>query len=482
MFEKLLVLLGCAYILGWIKPGRSLILLAASALAVFWLQPETSPANLAFWLPAATLALSALTWFLTAAPESRSWKQNAPAALVLLAVILLVDLDHYFDSAQIFTVFAPRPLTLAVVLLMLALVFVVISITRGGRQPSNPQPSTVLRERIWLALALLTLVLAFVLIKSPALVDGVYGWLAQFSSSPESPASLAVRWLGFSYIAFRMIHTIRDRQSGRLPAVTLDEYVTYVVFFPALSAGPIDRLERFVPELRQPLPLTKDDWLFVIRRVFFGLFKKFVIADTLAISALNDSLAQHVHSAGWMWILVYAYAFQIYFDFSGYTDIAIGMARLMGIRLPENFSSPYLKPNLTQFWNNWHITLTQWFRAYTFNPLTRSLRRTRLPVWMILLVTQVSTMVLIGLWHGIAWTYTLWGLWHGLGLFVHNRWVEWSRTRQPPAAFSPFKQTLLTLGGILLTFHFVALGWVFFALSTPAAAWRVLLVLFGLST
>jgi D-alanyl-lipoteichoic acid acyltransferase DltB (MBOAT superfamily) len=468
MFEKLLVLLGCAYILGWIKPGRRLILLATSALAVFWLQPDTTPSNLTFWLPTATLALSALTWFLTAAPESRG-KQNLPAALVLLTVILLVDLDHYFDSAQIFTVFAPRPQILAVVLAILALVFLVIFITHTW-------------QRIWLALTLLALVLIFVLLKSPALLEGAYGWLAHFFDSAESPTSLAVRWLGFSYIAFRLIHTIRDRQTGRLPAVRLDEYVTYIVFFPALSAGPIDRIERFVPELRQPLPLTREDWLFVIRRVFFGLFKKFVIADTLAISALNDSLAQHVHSAGWMWLLVYAYAFQIYFDFSGYTDIAIGMARLMGIRLPENFSSPYLKTNLTQFWNNWHITLTQWFRAYTFNPLARWLRRTRLPIWAIVLVTQVSTMVLIGLWHGISWTYTLWGLWHGLGLFVHNRWGEWARTHSNPEVFSPFKQKLLTLGGILLTFHFVALGWVFFALSTPAAAWRVLLVLFGLSS
>ena len=471
MFEKLLVLLGCACILGRIKPGRRLILLAASALAVFWLQPDTTPSNLTFWLPTVTLAISALTWFLTAAPEARGWKRNAPAALVLIAVVLLVDLDHFFDPAQLFTVFAPRPQILAIVLIGLALLFLAIrwmGVSRRWMGVSRP-PSIMLAA----------LLLAFVLLKSPALLESASNW---FAGGADWPASLAVRWLGFSYIAFRLIHTIRDRQTGHLPAVTLDEYVTYIVFFPALSAGPIDRIERFVPELRQPVPLTRDDWLFVIRRVFWGLFKKFVIADTLAIWALNDTLAQRVHTPGWMWLLVYAYAFQIFFDFSGYTDIAIGMARLMGIRLPENFAAPYLKPDLAQFWNSWHMTLTQWFRAYTFNPLARRLRRAALPVWMILLVTQLTTMVLIGLWHGIAWTFALWGLWHGLGLFVHNRWGEWARTHSSPEAASPFRQKFLTLGGILLTFHFVALGWVFFALSTPAAAWRVLLVLFGLST
>ena len=475
MFEKLLVLLACACILGWIKPGRRLILLAASALAVFWLQPDTTPQNLTFWLPTATLAISALTWFLTAAPAARGWKRNAPAALVLVAVVLLVDLDHYFDAAQVFTVFAPRLQTLVLALLGMALLFLVIWFTRAWEHRTVYGP----RSTVWLTLMLTALLLAFALLKSPALLESASHWLA---GGADQPASIAVRWLGFSYIAFRLIHTIRDRQTGRLPAVALDEYVTYVVFFPALSAGPIDRLERFVPELRQPVPLTRDDGLFVIRRVFFGLFKKFVIADTLAIYALNDTLAQRVHSAGWMWLLVYAYTLQIFFDFSGYTDIAIGMARLMGIRLPENFAAPYLKPDLTQFWNSWHITLTQWFRAYVFNPLARRLRRAELPVWGILLVTQLATMVLIGLWHGIAWTFALWGLWHGLGLFVHNRWAEWARTRFDPATFSPFRQKLLTLGGILLTFHFVALGWVFFALSTPAAAWHVLLVLFGLST
>src|SRR5690606_13438773 len=106
--------------------------------------------------------------------------------------------------------------------------------------------------------------------------------------------------------------------------------------------------------------LTQDETLQAGQRIVIGLFKKFVVADALALMALNDTLATQVRYTGWMWIILYAYTFQIYFDFSGYTDIAIGIARLVGIKLPENFSSPYTKPNLTQFWNSWHITLTQW--------------------------------------------------------------------------------------------------------------------------
>ena len=134
-----------------------------------------------------------------------------------------------------------------------------------------------------------------------------------------------------------------------------------------------------------------------------GLFKKFVVADALALIALNDALATQVRTTGWMWIIVYAYAFQIYFDFSGYTDIAIGIARLVGIKLPENFAAPYLKPNLTQFWNSWHMTLTQWFRSYFFNPFNRWIRGYKtIPAWTMILIGQLATMLIDRL---MAWHY-----------------------------------------------------------------------------
>ncbi len=155
---------------------------------------------------------------------------------------------------------------------------------------------------------------------------------------------------------------------------------------------------------------------------------------------------------------------------------------MLGIKLPENFASPYLKPNLTQFWNNWHMTLTQWFRAYFFNPITRWLRSWQKPmsIPMMILLTQVATMLLIGFWHGVTWNFTLWGLWHGLGLFIHNRWNDMTKAKAAAWATTPVKQAALNLSGILLTFHYVAIGWIFFALSSPITSWQVIQKLFGL--
>ena len=264
----------------------------------------------------------------------------------------------------------------------------------------------------------------------------------------------------------------------------MGEFITYVIFFPAFTAGPIDRLERFIKDLRAPFAgLTLETFYSAGQRLLLGLFKKFVIADALALIALNDTNATQVTCTFWMWVIVYAYAFQIYFDFSGYTDIALGIAQLLGIKLPENFASPYLKPNLTQFWNNWHMTLTQWFRAYFFNPITRWLRSWQkpMPIPMMILLTQVATMLLIGFWHGVTWNFTLWGLWHGLGLFIHNRWNDATKAKAAAWATTPAKQAALNISGILLTFHFVTIGWIFFALSSPAVSSQVILKLFGVN-
>jgi D-alanyl-lipoteichoic acid acyltransferase DltB (MBOAT superfamily) len=333
-----------------------------------------------------------------------------------------------------------------------------------------------------LTFVILLIVTILVIRKSPALSLQASILLRTLANRPiENAAFTDLRWLGFSYIAFRLIHVLRDRQMGRLPELSLPEFGTYVVFFPALAAGPIDRAERFSQDLRKDFSLTQDETLLAGQRLFLGLFKKFVIADTLAIIALNDALATQVRTTGWMWVVVYAYAFQIYFDFSGYTDIAIGIARLVGIRLPENFAAPYIKPNLTQFWNSWHMSLTQWFRSYFFHPFNRWMRGLKIiPAWAMIFLGQVATMLLIGLWHGITLNFIFWGLWHGIGLFLQNRWSEFLRTRDSNIGQNPRLQWLLQIGGILLTFHFVALGWVFFALSDPSLSWQVLSKLLGM--
>lgn len=467
--SQLLIIAAFAFLVGQLNKGRSLALLGVSAFMIYWLQPPQDVITLTFWLPTATLVITVLAWLLTSTPEVRGWKQNLPAIAVLLAVVVLMDLNRYFQFGALFTVNTPRPQWVGVLIgIMLVGAFLILQLRKF--------------PTLLYATAVIGLILPFILLKVPSAVTVIDQTVAVLRGKAAS-GSPVIAWLGFSYVAFRLLHTILDRKAGRLPPVSLGEYVNYVIFFPAFAAGPIDRLERFTRDLNFPVQLDREGWLEVGNRFFVGLFKKFVIADALAWIALNDLFAHTVSSSLWMWLLLYCYSLRIYFDFSGYTDIAIGLGRLIGIRLPENFSAPYIKQNLTQFWNSWHMTLTQWFRNYFFNPLTRAMRSNRdaVPAVLIILIVQISTMVLIGLWHGVTMGFVLWGLWHGLGLFIQNRWSDYMKGRMPAWTETPTGQRILKYSGIFLTFNFVSVGWLFFSLSTPTRVWAVMAILFGVA-
>lgn len=467
--SQLFIIAALAFLVGQIKMGRSLALLGVSTFLIYWLQPIQENIALTFWLPTATLILTVLAWLFTSAPEVRGWKQNFPAALVLVSVILLLDLNRYFHWMGIFITATPR-LQWIVALFVILLVFAFL-IARFKEFPP-----------ILFILAAIGLIFLFVLVKLPVVFSLMLNALSTFRGK-ETAYSISPGWLGFSYVSFRLLHTILDRKAGRLPSVRLADYVNYVIFFPAFTAGPIDRLGRFICDLDDPQALDGQDWMDAGGRFFVGLFKKFVIADALAWIALNDKFAGQVSSSAWMWVLLYSYSLRIYFDFSGYTDIAIALGRLLGVRLPENFASPYLKPNLTQFWNSWHMTLTQWFRSYFFNPLTRAMRSSKQPIspYFMILVAQIATMVLIGLWHGVTIGFVLWGVWHGTGLFIQNRWSNYMKDHTPAWGRTLTGEKILRYSGIFLTFNFVSLGWLFFSLSAPAKVWSVMAILFGVS-
>jgi D-alanyl-lipoteichoic acid acyltransferase DltB (MBOAT superfamily) len=455
----------------WGAALRGWILLGLSVLAIFWLQPAMPIRFLDFWLPVLTLAITLCSWLLTAEKEQVRSKQTLVTTAFLFLLILLVALTRHLGWDGVLT--ANRPPQTLQVLVGLG-ILAVLAFLLGWLGKSTAR---------WQGVGILALLLVFIFLKLPDLTlwlsGTVRGWVGQ---STANASALDIRWLGFSYVAFRLIHTLRDRQAGRLGDVSLQAYVNYVIFFPAISAGPIDKVQRFNKDLQQPVTRDLSSFADAFYRILLGLFKKYAVADTLALVALNSQNAAQVQSNGWGWILVYAYAFQIYFDFAGYTDIAIGLGRLLGIRLPENFNRPYLKPNLTQFWNNWHMTLTQWFRAYFFNPFTRSLRtryRQLSPTWIIL-ITQLSTMLLIGLWHGITWNFVLWGIWHGLGLFVHNRYSDWVKPRMARWGDRPRLQQAMNVLNVLVTFNFVALGWVWFALPQVSSSLQVFARLFGI--
>jgi alginate O-acetyltransferase complex protein AlgI len=449
--------------------ARRWVMLLSSIVAIYWLQPLMPIRNMDYWLPTMTLALVVWCWVVAASPETRFDRENILTLFALTLIPIFIALTRYIDLDGFITASKP-PETGSVLLMIIALA----GFGLGVYKTKN--------HKIWLWIFIFLTIMILIIIKLPAANEWVGGLLrGVVGQSVGGGGENPIRWLGYSYLAFRLIHTLREHQSGSLKAVSLQEYVLYVLFFPTLTAGPIDRLPRFTKDLRATSNPSSQDLIGAGQRVVVGLFKKFVLADGLSLIALNNTNATQVQVEGWYWVLLYAYALQLYFDFSGYTDIAIGLGKFMGIHLPENFNHPYVKPNLTQFWNNWHMTLTQWFRAYFFNPVTRSLRKSsiKFPLEGVIFFTQVSTMVLIGLWHGISLNFVIWGLWHGVGLFFQNRWSEWVKPKITFLDTRPRLKKAVGMMNIFLTFNYVAVGWVWFMLDKPAVSWLVLKGLLG---
>lgn len=458
-----------AALAAWRLPRRLDALLVMSLGALFALQSGPDPLLVA--LPVATALLVLGAWWLVtpaATPEDRRTALlialvAVGAALVRAALFPLAPGQPWFEALRL------PALTLAPLL--------AAGIGAAAMGALVPEDTTA-RRRLALGFIILIVILLAVL-KTPPLQNAVTGAFLP----AETGLAPVWGWLGFSYIAFRLMHVLLDFRSGRLEAVNLRDFALYVTFFPALTAGPIARIEKFTKELAAPSRLDTARLIDGGRRIGIGLFKKFVLADTLALVALGPQLAAQAQAgpALW-WLMLYAYAFRIYFDFAGYVDIAIGIGRLAGISLPENFTAPYLKRNIAQFWNSWHITLSTWFRLYYFTPLSRTLMGTPLreQKMLIIFIAQVSSMVLIGLWHGVALNFVLWGAWHGLGLWLHRALTERTGGWDAFVAARPALARLAGVLSVLATFHFVALGWVFFALGDPALIVRALRGLFGL--
>jgi D-alanyl-lipoteichoic acid acyltransferase DltB (MBOAT superfamily) len=472
----ILVFSAIALVIGWAFPKKWRIwaILGTSLAAIYWLQPGMPLRNLDFWLPSISILLTILVWSITQTPSedrrARLFSLVVPLLVIIIA-ILGISLARYVDPICCLTPTRPPDAWRVIIFLLVGAGIATL-------------PGLLTQRKQWLSgLSIILIIGLFIILKSPALATSTSSLVRQVTGqSAELASGQDIIWFGFSFLAFRLLHVLFDFRSGKLPAYPLEEFIIYALFFPALPAGPIDRVQHFITNLRQPESnrisnLSRGGW-----RILWGIFKKFVVADSLALIALNGQNASQVSSPLWMWVLLYFYSLRIYFDFSGYTDIAIGIGNLIGFSLPENFDRPYIKTNLTAFWNSWHITLAQWFRAYFFNPLTRFLRRRsfNLPAWLIILLAQFSTMLLIGLWHGITWNYAAWGAWHGLGLFIHNRWADYSRARWTVDDDRKLLHRSLRLGSWFITFNYVTLGWVWFILPNLALSRQVFSKLFGL--
>jgi alginate O-acetyltransferase complex protein AlgI len=269
--------------------------------------------------------------------------------------------------------------------------------------------------------------------------------------------------VGISFFTFQAMTYPIDVYRRRQEPVPLLDFMVFVAFFPQLVAGPIVRTSEFLPQLdRRPDPRKVEGGAGLLL-IAGGLFKKVVVANTLA-TTLVDPVFSSPQNFSALEVLagIYGYAVQIYADFSGYTDIAIGCALLMGFRFPQNFDQPYTAVSIQDFWRRWHMTLSRWLRDYLYIPLGGS-RKGRAATYRNLMIT----MILGGLWHGAAWTFVLWGALHGAGLALER----WSGERA--AAPSRLPTTRLWLRR-LLVFHFVCFGWVLFRSDSLSAAGTVL--------
>jgi alginate O-acetyltransferase complex protein AlgI len=242
----------------------------------------------------------------------------------------------------------------------------------------------------------------------------------------------------------------------------------YLSFFPHLVAGPIVRPAELIPQIDTPRNPRRVDTSRAFYLIATGLFKKVVIANYLASSIVDEVFAAPgQHSSLEILIAIYAYAVQIYADFSGYTDIAIGIALLLGFTFPQNFDSPYAAVSVQDFWRRWHMTLSRWLRDYVYIPLGGSRGGALLTYRNLML-----TMLIGGLWHGAAWTFVVWGGLHGAAL-VYERWR--SDRRGGPA---PLQRGWALWRARLVTFHFVCFAWIFFRSDAFASAWEMIEGLF----
>jgi alginate O-acetyltransferase complex protein AlgI len=274
--------------------------------------------------------------------------------------------------------------------------------------------------------------------------------------------------VGISFFTFMAISYVVDAYRGEFQPTTLEKFAVYLSFFPHLVAGPIVRPSELIPQIETPRDPRRVDTSRAFYLIATGLFKKVVIANYLASSIVDQVFATPgQHSSLEILIAVYAYAVQIYADFSGYTDIAIGIALLLGFTFPQNFDSPYAAVSVQDFWRRWHMTLSRWLRDYVYIPLGGS-RGSRLLTYRNLLLT----MLIGGLWHGAAWTFVVWGGLHGAAL-VGERW--W-RDRRGPVERAETGWTRWRAR--LLTFHFVCFAWIFFRADSFAAAWEMIEGLF----
>ena len=321
----------------------------------------------------------------------------------------------------------------------LLLLSTIVDFEAGRRIHERDDP---VARRGWLLLSLAVNLGVLAVFKYGRLLLGTVGLDAS-----GLPAEIPV---GISFYTFQTLsYTIDIYRRNTSPCQSRLDFALYVSFFAQLVAGPIVRAGEFLPQVR-PLPDAKlGDVAVGFQRFTLGLFKKVVIADNVGLFVDSAFLTPGRYDAVVLWCAAYGFALQIYMDFSGYTDMALGVARMFGLKLPENFDAPYLSRSITEFWRRWHMSLSRWLRDYLYIPLGGSRRST-----MRTYVNLMATMLLGGLWHGASWTFVVWGAFHG-GLLAIERALGVDATGERRGGVA-------RLARVVLVFHLVCVGWVVF--------------------
>ncbi|MEG2149889.1 MAG: MBOAT family protein [Bacteroidaceae bacterium] len=277
--------------------------------------------------------------------------------------------------------------------------------------------------------------------------------------------------VGISFFTFQSLSYTIDVYRGNLkPLHRLLDYVFYVSFFPQLVAGPIVRAKDFIPQIRQPLFVSREMFGQGVFFIVCGLFKKAVISDYISINFVERIFDNPGLYSGLENLMgVYGYALQIYCDFSGYSDMAIGIALLLGFRFPINFNSPYKAVSITDFWHRWHISLSTWLRDYLYISLGGN-RKGKIRTYFNLIIT----MVLGGLWHGASWNFIVWGSFHGIALAVHKFYRNLRGKKKEQQSHG-----ILKVLSVVITFHFICFCWIFFRNSSFEASITMLQQIFG---
>jgi alginate O-acetyltransferase complex protein AlgI len=278
--------------------------------------------------------------------------------------------------------------------------------------------------------------------------------------------------IGISFITFQKIAFLVDVYHGEVKRLSLQNYMFFVTFFPQLIAGPIVHHREIIPQLEDPVPRDRAADIAVGLSIFcVGLFKKVVVADTCAIygdAGFDTVKGGHPVDPASAALAVLAFSFQIYYDFSAYSDMAIGLARMFGFILPVNFFSPYRATGFVEFWRRWHITLSRFLRDYLYIPLGGNRKGAARQS-----LNLVAVMLLGGLWHGANWTFVAWGTAHGIMLGINHFWSRTRFSRHPWFSLPPSRALFA-----LVTFTLVTLAWILFRAPTFAQAYQMFASLF----